>query len=396
MAPSVLINQAVDSSVPVATKSLNNTIIKASHPNPSLQVTADHKLKSVDAPVYAPGRGEVLVHIKATGICGSDIHFWKTGRIGSLVFEGDCIIGHEASGIILQCGEGAPSPRYYTNYLILGDRVAVEPGVPCEECFLCDEGRYNLCEDVHFAGVYPYAGTIQRYKVHPAKWLHKLPDNVSFAEGALLEPLSVVMHGVKTAGLSLGRGVVVCGAGPIGLIALAAARASGAHPIVITDLEPSRLAFAQEFVPSCITYQVDLTKDAQGNAQAIRALFGDSEYVAPETVLECTGVESSVCTATYTARRGGTVMVIGVGKAIMNNLPFMHISLAEIDLRFINRYRDTWPPAIACLSGGILDLKKLVSHVFPLEKAEDALHLCADTRNGSIKVLVVDEQEASL
>ena len=217
---------------------------------------------------------------------------------------------------------------------LLGDRVAVEPGVPCEHCFLCDEGRYNLCEDVHFAGVYPYEGTIQRYKNHPAKWLHKLPDNVTFAEGALLEPLSVVMHGVKTAGLSLGRGVVVCGAGPIGLIALAAARASGAHPIVITDLEPARLAFAKEFVPSCITYQVDRTKDAQGNAEAIRALFGSHEYVAPETVLECTGVESSVCTAAYTARRGGTVMVIGVGKAIMNNLPFMHISLAEVSAMY--------------------------------------------------------------
>ncbi|KAJ5924968.1 hypothetical protein N7454_007607 [Penicillium verhagenii] len=386
MTPSVLVDQTV--AVP-ATKSRDRTIITPSHPNPSLQVTADHKLKSVDAPVYAPWPGEVLVHIKATGICGSDIHFWKTGRIGSLVFEGDCIIGHEASGIVLQCGDGV------TN-LKPGDHVAVEPGVPCEECFLCDDGRYNLCEGVQFAGVYPYAGTMQRYKVHPAKWLHKLPDNVSFAEGALLEPLSVVMNGIKTAGLSLGRGVVVCGAGPIGLIALATARASGAHPIVITDLEPTRLAFAKDFVPSCITYQVDLTKDAQGNAQAIRALFGTSEYVAPETVLECTGVESSVCTAAYTARRGGTVMVIGVGKAIMNNLPFMHLSLAEIDLRFINRYRDTWPPAIACLSGGILDLEKLVSHVFPLERAQEALNLCADPRNGSIKILIVDDQEASL
>jgi L-iditol 2-dehydrogenase len=187
-----------------------------------------------------------------------------------------------------------------------------------------------LCENVQFAGVYPYEGTIQRYKNHPAKWLHKLPDNVSFAEGALLEPLSVVMHGVKSAGLSLGRGVVVFGAGPIGLIALAAARASGAHPIVITDLEPTRLAFAKEFVPSCVTYQVDRTKDSQENAEAIRALFGAFEYVAPETVLECTGVESSVCTAAYTARRGGTVLVIGVGKTIMNNLPFMHLSLAEV------------------------------------------------------------------
>lgn len=208
--------------------------------------------------------------------------------------------------------------------------MAVEPGVPCEQCFLCDEGRYNLCEDVQFAGVYPYDGTIQRYKVHPAKWLHKLPDNINLTEGALLEPLSVVMHGIKSAGLSLGRGVAVCGAGPIGLITLAAARASGAHPIVVTDLEPARLAFAKSFVPSCMTYQVDREKSAEENARAIRSLFGESEYVAPETVLECTGVESSVCTAAYTARRGGTVMVIGVGKAIMNNLPFMHISLSEV------------------------------------------------------------------
>lgn len=340
MAPSVLVDQMGEEVVVVVPKAPDHTVIKASHPNPSLQVTPDHKLKSVEAPVYAPGKGEVLLHIKATGICGSDIHFWKTGRIGPLIFEGDCIIGHEASGIVLQCGEDvthlkagkASEALMVCSVLTLssGDRVAVEPGVPCERCFLCDAGQYNLCEDVRFAGVYPYHGTIQRYKVHPAKWLHKIPDNVSFAEGALLEPLSVVMHGIKKAGLSLGRGVVVCGAGPIGLIALAAARASGAHPIVITDLEPSRLAFAQDFVPSCITYEVDRSKDAQANAQAIRALFGDSEYVAPETVLECTGVESSVCTATYTARRGGTVMVIGVGKSIMNNLPFMHMSLAEV------------------------------------------------------------------
>jgi len=138
------------------------------------------------------------------------------------------------------------------------------------------------------------------------------------------------MHGISRTRLSLGRGVVVCGAGPIGLIALAAARASGAHPIVITDLEPKRLAFAKDFVPSCRPYQVSRNLDARGNAMVIRTLFGDSECEAPETILECTGVESSVVTAVYTVRRGGDLMVIGVGKDIMNNLPFMHISLAEV------------------------------------------------------------------
>jgi len=269
----------------------------------------------------------------------SDIHFWKTGRIGTLVVDCDCILGHEAAGVVLQCGPGVKE-------FAQGDRVAVEPGVPCGTCFLCLDGRYNLCEDVQFAGVAPYHGTLQRFKVHPAKWLHKynlspvtiipkfnrnrLPDNVSFAEGALLEPLSVVMHGIDRARVRLGRGVLICGAGPIGLIALAAARASGAHPIVVTDLETKRLQFAQEFVPSCSTYQVRRDLDAEGNAKEIRKLFGETEYTAPETVLECTGVESSVCTAAFTVRRGGTVMVIGVGRPVMNNLPFMHLSLAEV------------------------------------------------------------------
>ncbi|KAK6827391.1 hypothetical protein PG987_010732 [Apiospora arundinis] len=373
----------------MAVPNSEQNVVKTSHPNPALQVTADHQIKMVEAPVEQPGPGQVLLHIKATGICGSDIHFWKAGRIGTLVIEGDCILGHEASGIVLKCGEGV------TN-LQVGDRVAVEPGVPCEKCFLCQEGRYNLCDDVQFAGVYPYHGTLQRYKVHPAKWLYKIPDNVSYAEAALLEPLSVVLHGVKTGGLSLGRPALICGAGPIGLLALAAARASGAHPIVITDLEPKRLAFAQDYVPSCITYQVDRNLSSEENALAVRKLFGDDEYSAPQTVLECTGVESSVILATFAVRRGGVVCVIGVGKSVMNNLPFMHISLAEIDLRFINRYRDTWPAGLACLGGGILDVKKLVSHTFPLEKAMEAMNICSDLSNGSIKVQIVDEVEASI
>lgn len=204
------------------------------------------------------------------------------------------------------------------------------------------------------------------------------------------------MRGIQIAKIELGRGVVVCGAGPIGLIAAAAARASGAHPVVITDIDESRLKFAKEFVPTVLTYRINSALDAQGNAQAIRLLFGNNEYSAPDRVLECTGVESSVCTAAYTARRGGVVVVIGVGKAIMDNLPFMHLSLAEIDLKFINRYCDTWPRAIACLSGGILDLKPLVSHRFPLERANEALELCADRDRPSIKVTIIDEAEATI
>lgn len=157
---------------------------------------------------------------------------------------------------------------------------------------------------------------------------------MSFAEAALLEPLSVVLQGMHTARLELGRPALVCGAGPIGLITLAAARASGAHPIVITDLEPKRLAFAKELMPQCITYEVQRGPSAEQQAKEIRKLFGaeSDEYSAPWTVLECTGVESSVCIGAFAVRRGGAVVVIGVGKPVMNNLPFMHISLGEVSL----------------------------------------------------------------
>ncbi|KAI0475560.1 GroES-like protein [Xylariaceae sp. FL0804] len=357
--------------------------------NPSLQVTADHNLKMVDAPIHEPGSGEVTLQIKCSGICGSDMHLWKSGRIGSLEVKGDCILGHEAAGIVLKCGQGVAD-------LKPGDRVGIEPQEPCDKCFLCREGRYNLCEDVKFSGIWPDAGSIQRFKVHPAKWLYKIPDHLTYQEGALLEPLSVILHGIEGANVRLGRPALICGAGPIGLVALACARASGAHPLVITDVDPERLRFAREFIPQCQTYQVKAKLSPEESAREIRELYGKDEYSAPASVMECTGVENSVITAAFAVRRGGTLMIIGVGRPVMNNIPFMHLSLAEIDLKFINRYRDTWPAAIQCLSGGILDLNKLVTHKFPLERALEAFELNANAAECSIKVHIVDDVDVSL
>jgi L-iditol 2-dehydrogenase len=173
---------------------------------------------------------------------------------------------------------------------------------------------------------------------------------MSFTQAALLEPLSVAVHALGTAHLPLGRPALICGAGPIGLITLACARASGAWPLAITDVDHRRLEFAKAFIPGVKTFLIPRDQSAEVNARMIRRLFkldwkegeviqGEStqgraetcsEYDAPWTVLECTGVESSVVTACFAVRRGGTVIVIGVGKAVMNNIPFMHISLAEV------------------------------------------------------------------
>ena len=362
--------------------------------NPALHLNEKKEIWIESAPIHTPGPDQVLLHVRCTGICGSDVHFWKGGGIGPITIDGDCILGHEGAGVVLQIGSSVTS-------LKPGDRVAIEPGVPCDECFLCQKGEYNLCEDVAFAGAYPYAGSLQRYKVHSAKFCHKIPDSMTFSQGALLEPLSVVMHGISQCGLILGKGVAIQGAGPIGLVALAAARASGAYPIVISDIEPKRLAFAKKFVPSCITYQIGPKLPAEENARAIRSIFSpmypqgtsQAEYLAPPTVLECSGVENSICTGAYIPRRGGTLMVIGVGKSVINNLPFMHLSLAEIQVKFINRYRDTWPAGINAMVGGLLNLDMLVTHRFKLEQAAEALALAADPSKGSIKCHVEDDAE---
>ncbi|KAK9427995.1 chaperonin 10-like protein [Lipomyces doorenjongii] len=355
-------------------------------PNPALVVTADHRIKMENAPVKNVGPRDVMVHVRATGVCGSDIHFWKSGKIGELKVLGDCILGHESAGEVIAIGESVTR-------VAVGDRVAIEPGIPCGACDYCGNGRYNLCPDVQFSGVYPYEGTLQRYKVHPEEYVVKIPEQMTYSQAALVEPLSVVMHAVERAPLPLGKGVLISGAGPIGLIALEVARASGASPLVITDISEERLRFARTFVPIAKTYCVDVTISAEESAHEIRKLFGPAESDAPPTVLECTGVEASVITACFSVRRGGRVMVVGVGREIMNNIPFMHISLAEIDLTFTNRYCHTWSTGIRLLADGVLNLDLLVTHRFPLEKAVEALILSSDVRNGSIKVHIVDEAD---
>lgn len=351
--------------------------------NPSLQVTKDHELELIDSPVNPPLQGQVLVHVKATGICGSDIHFWKEGAIGDLKVLDNCVLGHEAAGEIVEIGEGV------TN-VVVGDRVAIEPGVPCGNCFLCSQGDYNLCEDVQFIGVFPCHGSMQRYITHDSRYVYRLPDNMSYSQGALVEPISVAYHGIERANLKLGEGVLVAGAGPIGLLALLLAKASGSTPLCITDISQQRLDFAKGLVPEVRTYKVNTKLSPQENANEIRSVFGSEEYNAPRVTLECTGVETSIITCAYVTRRSGTLMVIGVGKDTINNFPFMRLSLAEIDVKFINRYHNSWPAVIRLISNGIINADPLITHCFPLDRAIEALKLSSDACNGSIKVIIED------
>ncbi|GMG40231.1 unnamed protein product [Ambrosiozyma monospora] len=351
--------------------------------NPALTVDSEHNVYVTDGKVGTPKKGEVLIHVRACGICGSDVHFWHMGQIGDMMLETPCVMGHEAAGEVIELGEGV------TDYKV-GDRVAIEPQLPCGKCYLCMQGDYNLCQEVEFSSVWPYDGFMQRYKTHSARFIHKIPDSMTFAQGALVEPVAVAYHGIERSELSIGKGALIIGAGPIGLCTLALAKASGATPLVINDISKERLDFAKKMFPSVITYQSDLKKTNQENAIEIRKLFGPTEYDQPPCVLECTGVEAGIVVGAYVTRRAGTLTVIGVGKGDINNFPFMKLSLAEIDVKFINRYHDAWPPCIRLIADKVIDVDALVTHVFPFEKADDAMRTSADPSNGNIKVMLQD------
>ncbi|KAK2629155.1 hypothetical protein QTJ16_002258 [Diplocarpon rosae] len=266
-----------------------------------------------------------------------------------------------------------------------GDRVAIEPNIICNSCEPCLTGRYNGCEAVQFLSTPPVPGLLRRYVNHPAVWCHNIGD-MSFEDGACLEPLSVSLAAMQRSGLKLGDPVLICGAGPIGIITLLCAQAAGATPIVITDIDAGRLAFAKSLVPSATTFQVT-RQSPEESATAIVAAFGGIE---PAVALECTGVESSISAAIWAVKFGGTVFVIGVGKNEMN-IPFMRLSVREIDLHFQYRYCNTWPRAIRLVQSGVIDLKRLVTHRFELEDAVKAFETAADPSTGAIKVQIKSE-----
>ncbi|KAF9885943.1 L-arabinitol 4-dehydrogenase [Aspergillus nanangensis] len=333
--------------------------------------------------------GEVTVQIRSTGICGSDVHFWHAGCIGPMIVTGDHILGHESAGQVLAVASDV-------THLKPGDRVAIEPNIICNACEPCLTGRYNGCEKVLFLSTPPVDGLLRRYVNHPATWCHKIGD-MSYEDGALLEPLSVSLAAIERSDLRLGDPTLITGAGPIGLITLLSARAAGATPIVITDIDEGRLAFAKSLVPDVRTYKVQTNLSAEENANGIINVFNDGNGAGPDALrpklaLECTGVESSVASAIWSVKFGGKVFVIGVGKNEMT-IPFMRLSTQEIDLQYQYRYCNTWPRAIRLVQNGIIDLKKLVTHRYLLEDALKAFATASDPKTGAIKVQIMSSAE---
>ncbi len=318
-------------------------------PNRAAVMTELGKIVIQEWPEPEPGPMEAVVRIEAVGVCGSDTAYYKVGRIGDYVVDGPIVLGHEVSGQVVATGSDV------TN-VVVGDRVAIEPGTPCRNCHECMAGRYHLCPDLVFLATPPYDGALMEKMTIDARNLYPMPDEMTYEQGALLEPLSVGIWGCKRAALAAGDDVLVTGAGPVGLLAAAAARALGAGTVTVTDLSDFRLGLARDmgFVPE--------RSDAPGEGRF-------------DVLLECSGAPGVLGQAMRRLRPAGRAAMIGMSKEEEIGLPLSQLNVNELTLSLVNRYNHTWPLAIELVSSGRIDVSPLITHHFPLAEAADALTL---------------------
>ena len=294
---------------PQAMSSAITEVLERKPCNIAVNRNPQHDLHLVEFDIPEPGPKECLVQVPATGICGSDVHFWKRGKIGDMVVVGENNMGHGSAGVVVKARSeatrfkpGRPLKRISVVALTPIDRRSHCPRVrrSCSLpiCYFYRTGRYNACPDVKFLSPPTLDGTLRIYHVHPEAWLHALPDNPPYEEGCLLESLSFALTGAERSSLRLSTSLAICGAGPIGPIALLAAHAASAAPAIIADLDKNRLEEPKKLVPLVRTLRVNKADDTKTLGQRIVDKLGKETELA----LECSGVESNIQAGMYVSR----------------------------------------------------------------------------------------------
>ena len=318
-----------------------------------------------DRPAPVPGPHDVLVQVASVGVCGSDVHYFEHGRIGSHVVDAPLVLGHEASGVVVDVGAAVTR-------LAVGRRVSIEPGVPDFSCGQCLAGRYNLCEDMRFYATPPIDGAFAELVTVHEQFAHPVPDTLSDDAAALLEPLSVGLWACRKGGVGAGTRVLVTGAGPVGLVAMQSALALGAASVTVTDVNPHRLVLARELGATDVV-------DVSASPVSATGLTVD-------VLLECSGHPAATADAIRPVAPAGRVVLVGMGGDEMA-LPVSRIQERELTVTGTFRYAHTWPAAIALAASGRVQLDRLVTGHYGLDRVRDAL-TAARTDERTIKPVV--------
>ena len=331
----------------------------------------DMEMKEVKVPKI--GATDVLVKVMAVGVCGSDVHYYEHGRVGEFVVEKPLILGHECSGVVTDVGSNV------TRFKV-GDRVSIEPGVPCGECEYCKSGKYNLCPDVEFLATPPVDGAFSQYISHPEGFLFHIPEALSYEEATLNEPFSVGVQACKRANVQPGSTVVIMGMGPVGLMAVVAAKAFGATKIIVSDLEKIRL---DEALKLGATHAINIKEE--GVATRINEITkGKGVNYAFETA----GNPIALQNALAALNNGGTLAIVGLPQQenIELNIPF--IANHEINIVGIFRYANTYDMGLEMLASTSADLNTMFTYAYDLNEAKEAMEQARTNKSGSLKVIV--------
>ncbi len=338
-----------------------------------LYAARDMRVESVPWPNAGDlGPRECLVRIHSVGVCGSDVHYYEHGRIGKFVVEQPLILGHECSGTVEAVGSDVSRVR-------VGERVAIEPGIPCRRCAHCRSGRYNLCPEVVFMATPPVHGSLCELVVHPDDFLYPLPEGVSFEEGAMVEPLAVGVHAARRAEIEPGDSVVILGCGAIGLLALQAASAAGATRIIAFDQVENRLALAAALGAEAIGSRA---------ADPVAAVAEATGGRGADVVIETAGAVATTQGAVRMARVGGRVCLVGLPPESVFPLDVMSILNRELDVTSVFRYANCFGRCLDLVASGKVSLAPLVTGRYPLESVVDAFEFASTRKAECVKIVI--------
>ncbi|XP_048254237.1 sorbitol dehydrogenase-like isoform X2 [Haliotis rufescens] len=321
---------------------------------------------------------QVLLRMGSVGICGSDIMYWQRGGNRRFRLEAPMVIGHEGSGTVAKVGSKVKT-------LKIGDRVAIEPGTPCRQCFQCKQGTYNLCPGITFCATPPDHGNICRYYKHAEDFCFKLPDHVTLDEGALMEPLSVAIYACRRGEVTLGSKLLICGAGPVGILCMMAGKAAGASQVLITDIDDNRLRMAKS-LGADHTINVN-GRDKLEVAGEIEALMGGQ----PEVTIECSSVDYSYVLGIHATRPGGCLVVVG-RPSQQTVLPLDEAFRKQVDMKGVFRYTNCYPAALAMISTGKINVKPMITHHFTLNETLRAFETAISHDAKAVKVIIHCDQ----
>jgi len=316
---------------------------------------------------------DVLVRIKCVGICGSDVHYFLEGKIGDQIVKDRIILGHEASGEVVEFGKNVKKFRK-------GDKVAIEPGISCGKCEFCIRGRPNICPFVRFLGTPPVDGALREYIVMPEENLIKIPEGLGYEEGVLSEPLAIGIYAVKLSGLKIGDDIAILGAGPIGLSILFSARESGANRIFVSDLIDERIEFAKKIGAD---FTVNANKE---DITEIVKKITDNRGV--DISFESAGKKETFRQVIHTSRIGGKSVLVGIPSEDIVEFEAHIMRRKELELINVRRSAFCTEIALNLIKNSKLPFKEIVTHRYQFEKIEDALNLVSEYRDGVIKCVI--------